>query len=325
MNRSQLYLAGILVVQVALILVFRSPFAGASAGYETRPLLPGLEAITPDRVEIRSTDDEPVELLLENGAWRIEDLGGFPADGTKVETLLADLEQIRVRRPVVSSSRYHASFKVAEDEYEARVRLWAGSEGDPDVDLLVGSSPNFRTSHVRLAGKDEVYEARGISPYDLRPTTSSWIERELVDLDETRVTGVVLTNGSGSFELVKEGGVWKLQSDGEDAAVDLDQGKVDSLVRVATDLRLSDAAGPTDPAAHGFAEAAATVVLRYEEPATDGGGATSGELTLLIGTTPEGEEAQRYVTREGFGFTGTIWESTVRRLLEETPEDLAPA
>jgi hypothetical protein len=81
-----------------------------------------------------------------------------------------------------------------------------------------------------------------------------------------------------------------------------------------------------DEAAHGLADPAATVVLRFEEPTAEGeAGPAIGELTLRIGGTPEDEESQRYVTREGFGFTGTVWESSVRRLIEETLEDLAPA
>lgn len=323
MNRTQLYLAGLLLVQVVLILIFRSPFSGASTGYESRALLPALDAITPGQVEILGPDEESIKLTRRDGAWRVDDLGGFPADGTKIESMLDDLKEIRVRRPVVTSGRYHASFKVADDDHEARIRLWDESEGEPDIDLIVGSSPNFRTSHVRLAGEDEVYEARGVSPYDLRPTKSSWIERELIDADEIGVVGVVVTNAAGSFELAKQEGIWTVRAPAQDEGAELDQGKVDSLVRTATDIRLSDGTGPVDAAAHGLADPAATVVLRLQ----DAGGDPTEEsavraVTVRIGGHPDDDESKRYITRDGFDFTGVVWESSVRRLLEEKLEEL---
>jgi hypothetical protein len=316
MNRTQLYLVGLLVVQVVLILVFRSPFAGASAAYETRALLPALDAVTPSRIEILGADEESIELVKRDGQWRVDELGGFPADGQKIEDLLGDLQDVRVRRPVVSSGRYHASFKVAEDGHEARIRLWDDDDDEPDVDLILGSSPNFRSTHVRLAGEDAVYEARGLSPYDIRPATDSWIQQELVEGDATEVVGLTLTNESGSFELVKREGSWMVALPEDAVDVELDQGKVDSFVRTAVSLRLSGAAGPVDDATHGFADPAATLVVRWSA------GDAGRELTLRVGGKPEDNESMRYLTRDGFGFTGTIWESSVRALLEDDLEQL---
>jgi hypothetical protein len=326
MKRTQLYLAGLLLVQVLLILIFRSPFTGADTGYASRALLPALDAITPSQIEIVGPDEDSIKLVRRDGAWHVDDLGGFPADGAKLESMLDELKQIRVRRPVVTSDRYHASFKVAEDDHEARVRLWDDSEGDPDVDLIVGSSPNFRTSHVRLAGEDAVYEARGVSPYDIRPARSSWIARELVDADATGVVGVVLTNAAGGFELAKQAGIWTVRAPARAQGAELDQGKVDSLVRTAAEIRLSDGTGPVDEAAHGLANPAATLVLRIQDAADDPAGtAAVREVTVRIGDAPDDDDAKRYVTRDGFGFTGIVWESSVRRVLEEKLEELYPS
>ncbi len=320
MNRTQLMLGGLLLVQIVLILIFHSPFSGATSGVEARPLLPVLAAITPSQLEIRGSDDDVLTLVKQGGEWRVDELGGFPADGQKVDDLLEELKQLTVRRPVVSSGRYHAAFKVSEDEYEARVRLWEESVDEPEVDLIVGSSPNFRSGHVRLAGEDAVYEVRGLSPYDVRPDSANWIDKNLVDTDETRVVGLTLTNESGSFELEKQEGVWKVLSPAASTGKELDAEKADALIRTVSSIRLSGGAGPVDEAAHGLARPAATLALRLGPDDTQE--SSEAELTVKVGGPVEDNESQRYITRGSFGFTGTVWESSVRQLLEETLDEL---
>ncbi len=321
MKRTQLYLAGLLVAQIGLILAFRSPFSSASAGYESRLLLPALETITPTRIEVQGSAEEKIEMTRREGGWRIEGLGGFPADGDKVERLLTDLKGLRVRRPVVSSGRYHEAFKVADKDHEARIRLWDAS-GDPDVDLLVGSSANFRTSHVRIAGEAAVYEIRGLSAYDVRPDGGTWIERELVGTDAAGVVGMRLTNAAGSFELARRDGAWTVISPEGAGKRPLDQAKVDELVRTASSIQLSDASGPVDETAQGFGRPAATLVLRWaaaEESDTD---APPRETTVQVGDKVQDNESQRYVTRQGFGYAGTVWESSVDRLITGKLDEL---
>ena len=326
MSRTQLTLAGLLGVQVVLILVFHSPFAAATAGLEARPLLPALEAITPTLLEVQGEGDESLRLVRRDDGWGIESLGGFPADDTKVDELLRELKELRVRRPVVSSGRYLDTFKVADDDHEARLRLWADAAGDPTVDLIVGSSPNFRTCHVRVAGENSVYEVRGLSPYDLRPATSGWIERELVEVDEQQLVGLKLQNASGSFELTREAEGWKLRAPDGSAARALDAAKVESFVRSVASLRLDDAAGALDAATQGFAAPAATLVLRWTAKA-DGAVKDAApeieEATVRIGGPVPDGESRRFITRDGLAFAGTIWETSVRRLIEETPASLA--
>jgi hypothetical protein len=318
MSRTQMYLAGLLLVQVALILVLHSPFSGTSAGFETRALIPALAGIDPTRIEIRGAEEESIRLVRNDDAWQVDDLGGFPADGEKIRGLLQNLQDIRVRRPLVSSSRYHDAFKVTKDDNEARVLVWGADAEEMEIDLIVGSAPNFRSSYVRLAGDDAVYEARGLSAYDLRPTHRQWIDRELLQADELDVIGLTLTNPSGSFELAREDGMWKVRSPESQAEVELDQAKVGALVRQVASLRFDDATGPLDEATHGFAEPAATLILH-----SAGTEEQDRRFTVRIGSKVPDEESKRFATRDGFGFTGTVWESTVTPLLEETLDELS--
>jgi hypothetical protein len=326
MSRTQLALGGALVLQLLLILVFRSPFAGATGTVEPRSLLASLQEIDAVRIVLGGSDEEPITLEKSGESWGVTGLGGFPADGEKIASLLRDLEGITVRRPVVTSKRYHETFKVTDEENEGRVRIWSGSEDDPDVDLIVGDAPNYRTTHVRLAGESDVYEARGLTAYDIRSATTNWIVKDLVDVSEEQVVGLLVNNGSGTYELEKRDGAWTVVAPADTTERQIDSRKVENLVRSMTTLRLADAVGPREPEAQGLASPAATVVLRWT---TDGAGATGDEspadpreLTIEIGAQVEDNESQRFVSRSGFGYTGSVWESSVESVLEGGIDDL---
>lgn len=329
MRRTQLVLGGLLLVQAVLILLLRSPMSRAVGGAEARPLLPALTGISPIRLELQGPDQEKVTLLSKGGRWTVEEAGGFPADAQKVSKLLDDLRGLKVRNPVVSSSRYHSTFKVKEDQPEARIRIWDDAAGEPKADLMLGTSPNYRTTHVRRAGEDPIYEVRGLATYDIRADRGTWIEKKLVDVPEAALVGLSLTNAKGSFELEKQDGAWVVRSPENLKGRKLDQEKVAALIRSATPLRLADAAGALDEQAQGLASPAATLKLRWTpapaaaeagEPAAP---AAPQELVLRVGGKVEGKDDQRYVTASGFDYAGTIWDSSVEKLLSEQVADLA--
>jgi len=310
MKRTHLALAGLLLLQVVLILIFRSPFSGASAGVETRPLFPELVAGDTVRMEIRGADETRIELVKDGGLWSIEELGGFPADKDKVDALLAQFGELKVRRPVVSSGRYHETFKVAEDDNEGRVLLWNEGNDDPGTDLLLGTSPNYRSIHVRRAEDDRVFEVQGLARFDVGSTSSAWIVKDLVDVDAESVVGFGLTNESGSFRLEKREGTWVVASPVGSADLTLDPAGVEELVRT----------GPVDETAQGFDNPAATVNLTWSSG--EEGAESVQELVVRIGGQVEDQDTLRYATRSGFGYTGTVWASSVSRLVEDGLDDL---
>jgi len=311
MDRTQRLLVGILVAQVVLILLLRSPLAGSGGAVAAHPLLPALEAFVPARMEIDGADDQEVSMTRDDGAWVLDELGGFPADGKKVDELLDELRGLTVRRPVVSGSRYHDAFKVADDDHEGRIRLWAEGDDDPQVDLILGSSPNYRMLHVRVGGQTPVYEVRGLASYDVRADAAAWADKDLVAVSEPSLQALEIRNASGGFGLIREAGTWRVSAPESRRESELNQDEVDKLVQAATTVRLADPLGPVDDEASDAQHAVATVTLRLDDPEKG-----PQEIVYWIGGPVEGQESQRYVTRSGFGFRGTVWESSIKPLID---------
>jgi len=327
MTRSQRYLAGLLVIQVALILLFKSPLSGnTGTSTESHPLLPQMAKLDAERIEFLGKDGKDLNVKRVDGDWSVVEAGNFPADGSKITKLLDELTTAKVRQPVVSSDRYHKTFKVTEDDNEGRVRVFASGADKPAVELILGTSSNYMLNHVRVKGDDRVYEVRGLGSYEMRADADNWINKTLVDVPTEQVVGLSLKNGAGSIEVARKDGQWSLVAPAEMAGQALDQSKVDDLVRVASTLRIQSAAGALDEQGQGLADPATTVTLRVAPPGDAGAsGATPQEVVVRLGGHPPDKDTQRYVTRSGLPFAATVWDSSVKSLIEKTAKDLLPS
>jgi hypothetical protein len=91
-SRGQLALAGLLVVQLVLIVTTRGPLAHSTAPGKPTALLPGMASITPSKLEIWGPDKERITLLRDGSHWAVQEAGGYPADDQKVQDLIDKLK-----------------------------------------------------------------------------------------------------------------------------------------------------------------------------------------------------------------------------------------
>jgi len=314
MTSAQKKMGLVLIVQVALILLFQSPLRGTSTRATATTLFPELDAETVSRVRL-SDAEEDVVLTREDGRWSLEEHGGFPADQQKVDELIRDLAGLEVRRPIVRSSKYHSAFKVKDNEHEGRVRVWSDPGGKPVADLIVGNSGSYRASRVRRSGDSEVYEVSGLAAYDVRPNAGSWARSKLVEAAADAVKGVSIINSGGSLQLARNESGWTA---GETT---LDSSKVDALVRTLTNLSITAPLGPSSEHGPTADDAVASATLEWSE--TIDGAEIDRRTVILIGDKRPDDDTRRSITVKGSGFSGEIWDSTVKQLIEKSLDDLA--
>ena len=319
MDRTQRLLLGALAAQLVLIGLFTFVFPASRAAVKDQPLFPALAATTPQKVEIGDGTGTTVALDREGGAWTLQSPKGYPASGEKVEKLIDDIEKLSAGRPVVSNRRNHLALKVADDGFERRIRIWEKPGGKPLAELYLGTSPRFQTSHVRVGGKDPVYEASGLSSYDVPADAGSWIERGLVPIPADSVARIALSNRKGSFELEKKDGRWSVKAPAARARAALDATKVDGLVRSLCGMSLESPAGVESDPAFGLDAAEATLV--FARAAGDSTPAAS-PVVVRIGAPVPAKDGERYAARSGSGYAVTIPKHSVDRALEATLAEL---
>lgn len=321
MDRTQRVLTVLLAIQLALIMILEHPFSRAAAGGGPA-LLPKLASVTPQRLEIAGADSSVVTLERRSGAWVLADPEGYPAMPGKVEKVIQDLEHLTAERPVSSDKSSHAALKVAADQFERRVRIWAGGREAPAAELYLGTSPGYGVTHVRVGGSDRVFEASGLSAYDVPAEAVSWIDRNLVSLPADEVTGLEIRNRRGDFTMERRQGVWRILAPAARSGAILDSLKAADLVRAACGLSIDQPVGPVDEESQGLGTPEATVRLKRGGAGPDSAGAAPEEVTVEIGGPVAGKPDLRYATRSGLGFAVTLPRSAFERVLSAQWSDL---
>ncbi len=169
---------------------------------------------------------------------------------------------------------------------------------------------------MRRPGDSEVYEVSGLAAYDVRADPGAWTRNKLLDVNAEAVRSLSITNPEGTFELTKGESGWTISGAAE---TELDPSKVDSLVRTVVNLSIAAPLGPSSEHGPGAAEAIAKVVLRWS---AGGQGSPEETAVVLIGDKRPDDDMRRVIGVEGSGFSGEIWDSTVKSMIEKRLGDL---
>ncbi len=234
MKRLTVILGGLLGAQLALALILS--FFGADYGtFKAKEPLLKFDAAKVDAIEIDESGGNSVKLAKKDGKWTIPALAGFPADGAKVDTLLAKMAGLKKGWPVATTSDAEKRFKVADDTHERRILLKSG--GWTMAGLFLGTSPAFKQSHARDENDTKIYNV-AFASYDAGTRGEDWMDRSVVDIPEDQIAsisagGVTLERKDKNFvipglaagEKLNETAIWKLAGAVSHPAFDAVEGK----------------------------------------------------------------------------------------------------
>jgi hypothetical protein len=204
-DRSKL-LAGVLAAQVVLVVVlwlFNRVPSSASG-----PLLQ-LDTAQVDEVVVEGPREAKVTLRRSGDDWLVD--GAFPAQSSKVRTLLEDLTKVVAGAPVATSAAAATRFRVSDQDFERRITL-QGS-GRKLARLYLGNSPGLKRVHARRDGDNEVYEIV-FSTFDVPDTAGSWQDRDLLKMPVEEIEAIT----RGDLEMVRSAPVSPPPSSDPEAA-----------------------------------------------------------------------------------------------------------
>ena len=278
MTKGNKILAGLLVLQVVLLVVVFWPRSSDAAGGK---LFPGLEAVNVTAVTISDSDGRSIRLARTPFGCVLPEADDYPCEENRLPDFLTRVEDITKTSLVAETKASHARLKVAEDEFERLIELDT-AEGER-YRLYLGTSPRTGSGHVRADGQDRVYLAPSLSAAVSPVEASFWVDPGYIKINPNDVVSFTQDNPQGEFRLERndEQG-WVIAGADDDIA--LDQEKVTSLVGKLATLQLLRPLGKEELESYFPPNAPTTVTVNT-------GAGNGGEIVLRIGAKFEDEAA----------------------------------
>jgi len=267
----------LLVIQAAF--VFNAYWVNRSHIEQTdAALFEGLGPGTVSALSFVSETESGLELKREDdGIWAIAEEGGYPADAEKVEKFIEKLQKLDRRMVVASTKSAHRRLKVAEDKFNRKVKIKQTGSGQEDV-LYIGTAPSQGQLHIRTRGDDRVYLTRVLSAWEAGSDSTSWLDRNYVEISGSRILAVELENSNGRFSFEKvDDGKWDMDGLNPDETVD--SSALDILVNRLVTVRMQDVLGQTEEPTYGLENPALKAVISYRPEESTG----QDTLTLVVG------------------------------------------
>ncbi len=305
MTKLQRILIGILAVQLVLAAFVFWPRQAVEVG---KPLL-DVAAADVTALTIQDDQGKSVTLTKAGDNWVASSAAGYPADAAKITPVIDKLVAINTGRLVGETTASHAQLQVADAKFVRKIDVQTAAGAKT---LYLGSSAGSNTTHVRLAGQNQVYLAGDLATWSVAADLTSWIDPVYFSVTAADVTGFALKNAHGEFVFTKDAsGLWTLG--GLAAGEALDTNKVTSLVNQFASLRLTKVLGTADDAAYGLSQPGATVTVQAKS------GDQTKTYTLTIGAKDATDNSYAVKSSESAYYVG-VAESGVKDLVERTRE-----
>jgi hypothetical protein len=310
MNKMQKILLGVLAAQLLLVALVFWP---KSESAENRDLVFGERtAEEVNRIDVVDSDGNEVVLLKDGENWILSEPQSYPAEKTKVNTMLDDLLAVRYGRFVAENASSHDRLEVGDKKFNRKITL-TFADGTSGT-IYVGSTPNTASTNFRMEGDDNVYLSDQLNSYSYGSTKASWINTALVRVTADTVNGMQLSNANGTYEFSKaEGNIWTITglAEGEEANAQA----ISSLLNRATGLTITEPLGSNRESSYGLSTPTATMVLSV----TDSEG-NPQQITLVFGTV-DVETGQVVVESSAWDYYVKVNASAIPEILESSAAD----
>jgi len=306
-SRTNQILVGLLVAQLVL-----AAFTWSGTGHESETvagseslLSVSTDDVTGLTITAPATEDEGAPQVIDvkrvGADWVVPSADGYPADKKKIEDIVAKLVEAKVKDPIASKRTNHNALNVGDAVFTKKVTVRAGEK---TMELIIGSAKGS-SMHVRRAGEDEVYLARGVSAWKISDRIESYVANEYIKIDDP--TEVRVQNAFGPLDLQKQGdGTWLIAQ--LPPGTPVDDSRVRSFVSAARNMRLARPVGKTVKPEYGLGDAArARVVIKSEESL----------VSYSVGAF-DGDEV--YVKDDANDFVVKVRKYAVDSLIGQTPD-----
>lgn len=335
MPKTIRWLGVLLAVQLVMAVGLNLPIFWPAAQPGAAPLV----TVPPGRINrlvLEGPDQAKVVLVKEDGTWLLPELGKFPADSNRVNSLLERITGSKSGAPIATTAGAKVRFKVDDKAFERRITL--AQDDKTLATLYLGSSPGIRRSYVRAGGGDTVF-ALELAAYEVPVQLADWEDKTVLRLPQKDITVLEVaglrieqstqpaSSSSGKEtdnqpHAVASSPVWEAKEPEAGRRLEIKPDAVDRLARRLADLTFDKVLGREVDPDYGLDKPALTITLARK---------TGDTMTYLLGKNPKKEEYTLKVSNRPEYFRLPSYEGTAlleaadrKQLLNAPSETRAP-
>lgn len=202
-------LALVAALAIATALWLSSDTSDESADDGQSLVFPALSDALNDvtRIEVRPADGQPVTVSRHEDEWRVDEVGGYPADLSSVRAALLALADARILEAKTSQPERYPKLGVADPESEdADSLLVQVATPDKVRALIVGRyEGSLRPgTYVRRPGEAESYLVSGDLAFDREAV--NWLQRDVLNVTAAEVESIRISRSEGDDIALSKGG-----------------------------------------------------------------------------------------------------------------------
>lgn len=199
-DRKLTVLGVVAVIMVGLAIVQnRISQHGTVTDFGNSLLIEGLDIEAVATIEIQSEKGEKTTTLTRNGGvFVVAEKENYPADVTKINTLINNCLDIRIHEMITENPENHADLKVTK-ETARYVVAFMDRDGDEIVGLAMSESDENRNAFVRLLSGNEVYSVQG--PPMIYTSPMDYVDTQLLELKQDQIASVAVRTPEDTYIL----------------------------------------------------------------------------------------------------------------------------
>lgn len=313
MPRTLSWLGELLAVQLLMAVGLNLPALYPVTQPVAAPLIEVAQSQI-NRVVLEGPGQTKVVLVKEGDTWLLPELGKFPADSKRVNTMLEKITSSKTDAPIATTAGAKARFKVSDEAFERRITL---AQNDKTLaTIYLGSSPGFRRSYVRAGGEDAIF-ALELTAYELPVQLADWEDKTILRLPQKDITALEVSGlrieqsaqpspspekqtGNESHPAVSPP-VWEAKEPKSGRRLELKPDAVDTLTRLLADLTYDKVLGRDVNQEYGHEKPLLTMTLFRK---------TGDTMTYFLGKNPKKEEYTLKVSNRPDYFRLPSYEAT---------------
>lgn len=201
MSDRKLAVLGIVAVLMAgwAILQNRISQTANATDFSSSPLIEGLQIEAVSAITITSEKGgQTTTLNRVDGGFVVGEKDNYPADITKINSLINDCLDIRTHEKVTDNQDNHADLGVTKETARYRI-AFLNSEGGEIVGFFVSKSNEDSIAFVRLEGRNEVYSIQ--QPPFISTKPMDYVDSEFFKVSKDQISSVTVKAGEDSYDL----------------------------------------------------------------------------------------------------------------------------